>query len=79
MSVTLTPKLEQYVRAKVAAGEYRDEAEVIADALYLLEQRDSDRRAALIGAIDQGEADIRAARYTTLSTPEEIDAFFSAL
>lgn len=79
MSVTLTPKLEQFVRAKVAAGGYRDEAEVIADALYLLEQRDLDRRAALIGAIEEGEADIRAGRYTTFGTPEEIDAFFAAL
>lgn len=79
MSVTLTPKLEQYVREKLAAGGYRDEADVIADALYLLEQRDSDRRGALIGAIEEGEADIRAGRYATLSTPEEIDAFFLAL
>jgi putative addiction module CopG family antidote len=79
MSVILTPKLEQYVREKVAAGGYRDETEVIADALYLLEQRDLDRRAALVGAIEEGEADIRAGRYRALSTPEEIDAFFAAL
>ena len=79
MSVTLTPKLEQFVRAKLAAGGYRDEADVIADALHLLEQRDADRRGALIGAIEEGEADIRAGRYQTLSTPEEIDAFFAAL
>lgn len=79
MSVILTPKLEQYVRDKVAAGGCRDESEVIADALFLLEQRDMDRRAALVGAIEEGEADIRAGRYQTLGTPEEIDAFFAAL
>ncbi|MDO8295991.1 MAG: type II toxin-antitoxin system ParD family antitoxin [Caulobacter sp.] len=79
MSVILTPKLEQFIREKVAAGGYRDEADVVADALYLLEQRDSDRRGALIGAVEEGEADIRAGRYLTLSTPEEIDAFFAAL
>jgi len=40
MNVRLSPQHEALIREKVASGGYRDEQEVIADALALLEQRD---------------------------------------
>lgn len=41
MNVSLTPKLEQYVKQKVAAGMYNSVSEVMREALRLLEERDA--------------------------------------
>ena len=38
--ITLNARLERFVKAEVASGEYRNETEVVEDALTLLEQRD---------------------------------------
>lgn len=40
MNVSLTPKLEGYVRAKVKTGNYNNASEVIREALRLLQQED---------------------------------------
>jgi antitoxin ParD1/3/4 len=77
MVLTLSPELEDLVREKVAAGGYRDEADVVARALMLLDERD--RRAALNAALDEGEADFREGRFTETSTEEELDEFFANL
>lgn len=42
MSVSLPPKLEALIRAKVASGAYRDESEVVSKALELLARYDSE-------------------------------------
>jgi len=47
MNVSLTPRLVEYVRDKVEAGVYGSSSEVIRDALRLMEERDSQREAAL--------------------------------
>ena len=57
MSVSLPPRLEAIVRAKVASGAYRDESEVLSRALELLARYDSEveaRRDALRGMIREG-------------------------
>ncbi|HEX3920430.1 MAG TPA: type II toxin-antitoxin system ParD family antitoxin [Caulobacteraceae bacterium] len=77
MVVTLTPDLENLVREKVASGDYRDETDVIARALKLLD--DQDRDAALQAALDEGEADLREGRYIDLDSDEKLDAFFASL
>jgi antitoxin ParD1/3/4 len=41
MNVSLTPKLEFYVKQKVAGGMYNSVSEVIREALRLLEERDA--------------------------------------
>jgi len=41
MNVSLTPKLESYVKQKVTAGMYNSASEVIREALRLLEERDA--------------------------------------
>ncbi len=57
MSVSLPPRLEAIVRAKVASGAYRDESEVLSRALDLLARYDSEvkaKRDALRGMIREG-------------------------
>ncbi|MFY0676304.1 MAG: type II toxin-antitoxin system ParD family antitoxin [Neptuniibacter sp.] len=41
MNVSLTPKLEAFVKNKVKSGSYNSSSEVIREALRLLEQRDA--------------------------------------
>jgi len=79
MNVRLSPEHEALVRAKVASGEYRDEAEVIGEALEALDQREEYRRAALLAALEEGEADLREGRYIEIETKEELDALFAKL
>lgn len=55
MVVTLPPKLEALVQEKVDSGRYGDAAEVVADALRLLDERDRHEqlRAAVAKGIEQ--------------------------
>jgi len=76
MNVRLSPEHEALVRAKIASGNYRDEAEVIGEAL---DQREEYRRAALLAALEEGEADLREGRYIEIETKEELDALFAKL
>ena len=41
MNITLTAALEQLIRAKVAGGQYESPAQVLEEALLLLEERDN--------------------------------------
>lgn len=41
MNISLTPKLEGYVKDKVATGLYNSASEVIREGLRLLEERDN--------------------------------------
>ena len=57
MHVSLTEKLDDYVRQKVASGLYNNASEVIREALRLKiasEQTAADRRQRLLEAIDEG-------------------------
>ena len=45
MNVSLTPKLDELVQAKVASGLYNSASEVIREALRLLDERDRVREA----------------------------------
>jgi putative addiction module CopG family antidote len=75
MNVRLKPEDMERVREKVASGAYRDEAEVMSDALDALAQRD----AALDAALEEGMADIRAGRVVTVRSKDEMDALFEKL
>jgi len=58
MNVSLTPKLEDFVKAKVKTGNYNNASEVIREAVRLLQERDADRKielAALRRSIREGE------------------------
>lgn len=57
MSITITPEIEQLVHGIYAGGSYASEAEVLAAALRLLEQRDRFRSHLREGSdeLDRGE------------------------
>ena len=70
------------VREKVASGLYRDEGEVVRDALRRFgeqERIDERKLEELRAAIQIGLDDLEAGRYTEISTEEELEAFFDAL
>ncbi len=46
LNVSLTPELEEFVRARVDAGRYQTASEVVREGLRLLELRERDRDAA---------------------------------
>jgi antitoxin ParD1/3/4 len=77
MNLRLSPELEDLVREKVASGAYRDQEDVVAKALRLLDV--TDRRAALEAALDEGDADLREGRFIDIDTDEEFDAFIADL
>jgi antitoxin ParD1/3/4 len=57
MSTTITPELEQIVQSLVATGDYRNEKEILTEALELLRRRDELRAEIQIGIdeLDRGE------------------------
>jgi antitoxin ParD1/3/4 len=62
MNVSLTDPMEQYVRQKVAVGEYETASEVVREALRLLRHRDEVWRYEVAGKIKAGMDSIRAGR-----------------
>ncbi|HEX3672251.1 MAG TPA: type II toxin-antitoxin system ParD family antitoxin [Candidatus Cybelea sp.] len=61
-SISFPPDLEAYIDAKVAAGEYADESDVVCDGLRLMMQEEAQKMEWLRAAIAEGDADIRAGR-----------------
>jgi len=75
MNVSLTPKLESFVKAKVKSGLYNNASEVLREALRLLQARDRAEReqlrqlrAALVAGEESGQA-----------RPFDLDAFIAEL
>ncbi len=67
MNVSLTPKLEAFVKAKVESGNYNSSSEVIREALRLLEQRDTEEQLkleTLRAEIQKGLKSMEAGRLT---------------
>jgi len=62
MNVSLTEPMEQFVRQKVAVGEYETASEVVREALRLLRHRDEVWRNEVSGKIKAGMDSIRAGR-----------------
>ena len=59
MNISLTPKLEGFVKAKVKTGDYNNASEVIREALRVLQEREADRKIqlrALKRLIREGES-----------------------
>lgn len=82
MNVSLTPALEKLVRQKVDSGLYNNASEVVREALRLMKESESVRRAKykrLKKALAKAEEDIVAGRGTILEDDEDIDAFFAEL
>jgi antitoxin ParD1/3/4 len=82
MEIVIPKSLEALVRRKVEEGHYSSEAEVVADALRLMQVRDevvAMKRERLRDALARGYDDIAAGRVTELETEDEIDALFASL
>ena len=82
MEIAIPKSLEALVRRKVEEGHYTTEAEVIADALRLMQVRDdvvAINRDSLRDALDRGYEDVAAGRVLQFETEDEIDALFASL
>jgi antitoxin ParD1/3/4 len=82
MEIAIPKSLEALVRRKVEEGHYTTEAEVVADALRLLQVRDegaSEKRERLKCALDRGYEEVAAGRLIELDTEDEIDALLASL
>jgi putative addiction module CopG family antidote len=82
VNIAIPKSLEALVRRKVEEGHYTTEAEVVADALRLMQVRDevaAVKRERLSDALDRGYEDVAAVRVIELSTEDEIDALFASL
>jgi antitoxin ParD1/3/4 len=82
MEIAIPKSLEALVRRKVEEGRYTTEAEVVADALRLMQVRDevaSVKRERLKDALERGYEDVAAGRVIDLETEDEIDALFASL
>ena len=58
MSLSLTPKLEDFVKSRVNTGDYNTVSEVIREAVRLMQDRDADRKielTALKRSLREGE------------------------
>jgi len=70
MNVKLGPKFEQFVAQKVSSGEYLTVAEVIRDALLLLQEKDKIHQLQtenLRHEIEQGYEAAQSGRFSTYS------------
>ncbi len=56
MNISLTPKLESFVKAKVKSGNYNNASEVVREALRVLQDREAEQKARLKGLIREGDA-----------------------
>jgi antitoxin ParD1/3/4 len=75
MNVSLTEKMEKFVREKVKFGDYETASEVVREGLRLLQQRDEQWKAEIRAKITQGMDSVRAGR---TFTPEQAKARLSA-
>ena len=79
MTVSLPSDLETYINDKIAAGMYPSASEVIRASFRLMQEQDELNRIrldALRAELAKGEADIERGDYTTISSKEELEAFF---
>lgn len=82
MEIAIPKSLEALVRRKVEEGHYSTEAEVVADALRLMQVRDevaAMKRERLRDALARGYEDVAAGRVIEIETEDQLDAFFACL
>jgi putative addiction module CopG family antidote len=82
MNVVIPKSLQALVRQKISEGRYSTEEEVVADALRLMQARDTAleiKRARLQDALDRGYDDVAAGRIVALDSDDDIDGFFADL
>ena len=76
MNVSLTRELESFITGLVDSGMYYSASEVVRDSLRLLREQEEIKRlrvAELRKEIMLGVEDMKAGRYTTYQSKEELD------
>ena len=71
LNISLTPKLEGFVKAKVKTGDYNNASEVIREALRVLQEREADRKVQL-GALRKLLRDGEESGAPVVWNPEDI-------
>lgn len=70
MQVSLTPKLEEFIAAKIASGRYGDADEVIREALRFMETHEEWLREIKLAKLRREIQQGRAERESGSATPE---------
>jgi antitoxin ParD1/3/4 len=75
MNISLTAKLEGFVKSKVKSGDYNNASEVIREALRAMQERDSEKRdlKRLRNALREGEESGIATAWSLDDMNVEID------
>lgn len=82
MNLSLTPKLEEFVKAKVDDGHYNNASEVVREALRLMQEYETIRKLKLQRlkrALAKGEADLAGGLFATIRDDDELAEFFARL
>ncbi len=74
MNISLTPQLENYVRAKVDDGLYHSSSEVVREALRLLQHEEAMKLKRLQSAIQEGLESGEAQPFDVNELIAELDA-----
>lgn len=81
-NVVITDHQAALLERLVAEGRYQNASEVLREGLRLVEARETRHAAqlqALRDAVDLGEADIAAGRFTDIESSEDLAQFFDTL
>lgn len=70
MEVHLTPDQEAFVRQGIAAGRFQSEADAVAEALLLWEERER-TRAEILAAVDAAEASLARGEGRAITTKQD--------
>ena len=70
MTVALARHLAEFVQAKVAAGDFASESEVVSESLRMLAARDAAWKERVSRAIDEGMEDLQAGRVISAADSE---------
>lgn len=82
MNVSLTPKLEKFVKAQVKSGDFNNASEVVREALRLLQERKAAhalKLKRLREELAKGEADVAAGRMIGFADDDDMKAYFDRL
>lgn len=71
MEVHLTPDQEAFVRQGIEAGRFHSEADAVAEALSLWEERER-ARAEILAAVDAAEASLARGEGRVITTKQDI-------
>jgi antitoxin ParD1/3/4 len=72
MNISLSDKMEEFVRAKVASGSYNNNSEVVRDALRLMQDYEKVKLEQLWAMLGEGERQIASGEFTVYKA-DQID------